>query len=311
MFSLFTKSTAVVIALGVLATSFTPNQVQAREEWYETKGAHVGYGVVAGLIIGNALSNNHHRSSHSRSSYDYRYNSGHSHRSGSSFSYSYSSHPSYYRSYTCRTPYRSSYRSSYTYHHPAPVVYYEPAPVRYVQPAPVYYNSPAPIAAQQGSYINYRQKSAFPFYKKTEIEVIPQLPVVNPDRSQAINNTEFAQNMRQMYQTNTNRSAAPVASNEGTTQPQSTPGGTPAIQEVDPTSNSSTSNSAANSFVEHQVRPAQNRQVTTVSNRAGSVNVPSAAPEQVNTTYTPQENTTVDSFRSQNETNVMSVSYRY
>lgn len=298
MFSFWTKSTAVAIALGVLSTAVLPNQVQAREDWYETKGAHVGYGLLAGVVIGSALSNSHRGDS--RVSYDYSYNSGRHYRSGSSFSYSYSSSPRYYRS-SCHTPYRSSYRSSYTYYEPAPVVYYEPQPV--------YYSQPAPVAVQPGSYINYRQKSAFPFYKKTEIEVIPPLPVVNPDRPQAVNNVQFSQSMRQMYSTNKNRSAADEAQTpEAATQPQSS-----AVQEVTPSSyQSSNAQNTVQNVSYNQPRPVQEREVRTVSNRAGSVSTERVVDQPVSKT-TPDSGSfaSFSSERNEPKTQVISASYRY
>lgn len=260
MFSIWSKSTAVsVMALGVLLTSVAPSQVQAREDWYETKGAHVGYGLVGGLIIGSALTSHHYRSREREHYY----------------------HGGPYRS--CATPSYSSYSTTY----------YQPAP------APVYYQS-APVVYQQQPqpYVNYRRKTAFPFYSKTELEIIPQLAPVQPGRTQAINNANYANTMRGLSQTNSNVSGYSQQSQPETYQQQDQ-NQSSAVQEINPTSYNGGQKYAP---VQNQVRPVIERQTTTISNRAGSAGVqhyspapaPVAAPQapaptQVQTVRNPAE----------------------
>lgn len=179
---MFSRSilTFVIVLNALFAT--VPS-AHAREDWYETKGAHVGYGLIGGIVIGSALTSHHYRS----------------------------------RERHCHQP-----------------VYYQPVPV-YYQPAPVYH-----VPAGQQPYVNYRHKSAFPFYSKTEVEIIPQLSPVEPARTQAINNADYADKLR---------SVTPQRS----------------------LSVSSEAPREAELPVRNEPRQARERDVVTVSNRAGSV----------------------------------------
>ena len=252
MFSLLNAKNAITaLTIGVLGFSSISNTAHAGGDWYNSDGAYVGYGLVAGLIIGSHLSNRHSRS---HVDYSYSYHSGYRHRGHSSFSYSYSTAPRYYHSYS-RHYYNNDYcppRYYRSYHRPVhhtSVTYVQP--VQYVEPEPVY--QPVESGIQPGSYIKYREKSAFPFYHKKELEVIPPLPPVQPGRSQAVNNASFANQLRGSY-------AAPQTQQyQGAQEYQQPAAGTqsaPATQQV-----------PAAAVMPH---PSEYREVMTVSNRAGS-----------------------------------------